>query len=143
MFMTSNRDKVSKALVRLDGIQFFDSRFLGTYQCTKTTLEQAPEVSKMLNKKGVSGPKVRILCALPWGDPYFLLRSWHRVPSSLHCTLPLRIAEDLMKQILMRYQVGPEFLPVLFSFGEEPHLAESDATNVCISNHSDGSRRKG
>lgn len=35
-----------------------------------------------------------------------------------------------MKEILMEYHVDSAFLPILFSFGDEPHLAESGATNV-------------
>lgn len=35
-----------------------------------------------------------------------------------------------MKEILMGYHVDSAFLPVLFSFGDEPHIAESGAINV-------------
>ena len=38
--------------------------------------------------------------------------------------------EDLKKEKLMGYHVDSAFLPVLFSFGDEPHLAEIGAINV-------------
>lgn len=47
-----------------------------------------------------------------------------------------------MKEILMGYQVDSAFLPVLFSFGDEPHLAESGATNVATNKLEDGQHSK-
>ena len=64
---------------------------------------------------------------------------------SLHSTkspLPLNISETLMRKILTRYQVDPAFLPVLFSFGEMPHLAESGSSNIASTASSDGSQSK-
>ncbi|KAK3175305.1 hypothetical protein OEA41_002552 [Lepraria neglecta] len=42
----------------------------------------------------------------------------------------ISISEPLMRKILTRYQVDPAFLPVLFSFGDGPHLAESGSSNA-------------
>lgn len=47
-----------------------------------------------------------------------------------------------MTEILMEYQVDSAFLPVLFSFGDEPHLAESGATNVVINKLENGQQSK-
>lgn len=47
-----------------------------------------------------------------------------------------------MKEILMGYQVDSAFLPILFSFGDEPHLAESGATNVATHKLEDGQHSK-
>ena len=47
-----------------------------------------------------------------------------------------------MRKILTRYQVDPTFLPVLFSFGEVPHLAESGSSNMASPMQSDGSQSK-
>ena len=37
-----------------------------------------------------------------------------------------------MRKILTYYQVDPEFLPVLFSFGDGPHVAEGSSSNLSI-----------
>jgi hypothetical protein len=37
-----------------------------------------------------------------------------------------------MCQILHKYSVHPDFLRVVFSFGEEPHLAEASSGNLAI-----------
>lgn len=47
-----------------------------------------------------------------------------------------------MKEILSRYQVDPAFLPILFSFGDAPHLAESGATNVATNKSKDRQNSK-
>jgi hypothetical protein len=47
-----------------------------------------------------------------------------------------------MLQILTRYQVVPEFLNVLFSFGTDPHVAESGNSNVAIVGSASGTQRK-
>ena len=47
-----------------------------------------------------------------------------------------------MRKILTRYEVDPTFLPVLFSFGEMPHLAESGSSNIASPVLSDGSQSK-
>lgn len=47
-----------------------------------------------------------------------------------------------MKEILSRYQVDSAFLPILFSFGDAPHLAESGATNVATNKFNDGQNSK-
>ena len=44
-----------------------------------------------------------------------------------------------MRKILTRYRVDPTFLPVLFSFGDGPHLAESGSNNVSSITMEDGS----
>jgi len=49
---------------------------------------------------------------------------------------PLQITSILMCKILHKYEVHPDFLRVLFSFGEEPHLAEASSGNLAI--HSSG-----
>lgn len=51
-----------------------------------------------------------------------------------------------MLQILTRYQVVPEFLEVLFSFGADPdvadpHVAESGNSNAAIVDAPDGVQR--
>lgn len=54
------------------------------------------------------------------------------------CTIePLQISSELMCAIMLKYNVHPDFLRVLFSFGEEPHLAEASSSNIAI--HSLGS----
>lgn len=45
-----------------------------------------------------------------------------------------------MRKILTRYQVDPGFLPVLFSFGEEPHIAEGGSNNITHRKDINGSR---
>lgn len=65
--------------------------------------------------------------------------------SSIHSTkspLALNTTETLMRKILTRYQVDPNFLSVLFSFGEIPHLAESGSSNIASTASSDGSQSK-
>lgn len=47
-----------------------------------------------------------------------------------------------MKEILSSYQVDSAFLPILFSFGDAPHLAESGATNVATKKFKDGQNSK-
>ena len=47
-----------------------------------------------------------------------------------------------MRKIMTRYRVDPTFLPVLFSFGDEPNLAESGASNTASICAEDGSRSK-
>lgn len=47
-----------------------------------------------------------------------------------------------MKEILMGFQFDSAFLPVLFSFGNEPHHAESSATNVATNKLEDGQHSK-
>jgi len=37
-----------------------------------------------------------------------------------------------MRKILHKYEVHPDFLRVLFSFGEEPHLAEASSDYLAI-----------
>jgi hypothetical protein len=37
-----------------------------------------------------------------------------------------------MCQILNKYDIHPDFLRVVFSFGEEPHLAEASSGNLAI-----------
>lgn len=67
------------------------------------------------------------------------------IPSSLHSTkspLALNITESLMRKVLTRYQVDPNFLSVLFSFGEMPHLVESGSSNIASTASSDGSQSK-
>jgi hypothetical protein len=45
---------------------------------------------------------------------------------------PLQITSELMRKILHKYEVHPDFLRVLFSFGEEPHLAEASSHYLAI-----------
>jgi hypothetical protein len=45
---------------------------------------------------------------------------------------PLQITSELMRKILHKYEVHPDFLRVLFSFGEEPHLAEASSDYLAI-----------
>ena len=62
--------------------------------------------------------------------------------SSLHSpntALPLRITEESMRKILSRYRVEPSFLPVLFSFGDEPHISEGGDSNAASKYILDGS----
>lgn len=66
------------------------------------------------------------------------LRSLHSAKSPL----PLKISETLMRKALTRYQVDPTFLPVLYSFGDNPHLAESGSSNASSQTMDDGSRSK-
>lgn len=63
-----------------------------------------------------------------------------RLLHSANTALPLRLNERLMRKILTRYQVDPGFLPVLFSFGEEPHIAESGSNNITHRKDINGSR---
>jgi hypothetical protein len=51
---------------------------------------------------------------------------------------PLQITSKLMRKILHKYEVHPDFLRVLFSFGEEPHLAEASSGNLAIHSPSGG-----
>ncbi|KAF8848232.1 hypothetical protein BDZ45DRAFT_606259, partial [Acephala macrosclerotiorum] len=44
----------------------------------------------------------------------------------------LQITSELMRKLLHKYEVHPDFLRVLFSFGEEPHLAEASSNNLAI-----------
>ena len=56
--------------------------------------------------------------------------------SSIHSTTtarPLQVTSDLMKEILVQYEVDPSFESVLNSFGEAPNVAESGAANICRS----------
>ncbi|KUJ15959.1 uncharacterized protein LY89DRAFT_587507 [Mollisia scopiformis] len=45
---------------------------------------------------------------------------------------PLQITSILTRKILHKYKVHPDFLRVLFSFGEEPHIAEASSNNLAI-----------
>jgi hypothetical protein len=45
---------------------------------------------------------------------------------------PLQISSNLMCGIMLKYDIHPDFLRVLFSFGEEPHLAEASSGNIAI-----------
>ena len=47
-----------------------------------------------------------------------------------------------MRKVLTRYQVDPNVLPVLYSFGDGPHLAESGSSNASSQAIDDGSRSK-
>lgn len=47
-----------------------------------------------------------------------------------------------MRKALTRYQVDPSFLPVLYSFGDNPHLAECGSSNASSQKTDDGSRSK-
>ena len=47
-----------------------------------------------------------------------------------------------MRKTMTRYRVDPTFLPVLFSFGAEPNLAESGASNIASISAEDASRSK-
>ena len=63
--------------------------------------------------------------------------------SSIHSRksiLPLNITQDLMRKILSYYQVESNFLDVLYSFGDEPHLAEGGSSNVVTMTTANGSR---
>ena len=64
------------------------------------------------------------------------------VPSSLHSSkslLPLEITESLMRKLMTRYKIDPNFLRILFSFGEVPHLSESGSNNLSVTETKDGS----
>jgi hypothetical protein len=54
---------------------------------------------------------------------------------------PLQISSQLMRKILYKYEVDPHFLQVVFSFGEEPHLAEASSNYLAI--HSNTPDRTG
>jgi hypothetical protein len=45
---------------------------------------------------------------------------------------PLQISSKLMGGIMLKYDIHPDFLRVLFSFGEQPHLAEASSGNIAI-----------
>lgn len=45
---------------------------------------------------------------------------------------PLQITSEIMRKMLFNYNVHPDFLRVLFSFGEEPHIAEASSNNLAI-----------
>jgi hypothetical protein len=47
-----------------------------------------------------------------------------------------------MLQILTQYQVAPEFLEVLFSFGTDPNIAESGNSNVAVVDAAGGIQRR-
>lgn len=47
-----------------------------------------------------------------------------------------------MKEILSCYQVDSAFLPILFSFGDAPNVAESGATHVATNNLKGGQKSK-
>jgi hypothetical protein len=44
-----------------------------------------------------------------------------------------------MRKILQKYEVHPDFLRVLFSFGDEPYVAEASSGNFAIHTNSDDS----
>ncbi|KAL1979978.1 hypothetical protein VTN96DRAFT_4843 [Rasamsonia emersonii] len=54
---------------------------------------------------------------------------------------PLMITSELMCHILRRHKVHPDFLHVLLSFGEEPHVAEAGSSHSSAGSSS--SQRKG
>jgi len=64
-----------------------------------------------------------------------LLSSVH----SLGTICPLQVTKDLMLEILHVYQVSPDFLPVLYSFGCSPHIAEGSSNNLAIQTLEGGS----
>jgi len=63
-----------------------------------------------------------------------LLSSVH----SLGTICPLQVTKDLMLEILHVYQVSPDFLPVLYSFGCAPHIAEGSSNNLAVQTLEDG-----
>ncbi|TLD24526.1 hypothetical protein E2P81_ATG11862 [Venturia nashicola] len=46
--------------------------------------------------------------------------------------LPLQISSNLMRKLLHHYNVDPNFLRIIFSFGEEPNLAESSSSFLSV-----------
>ncbi|MCJ1457002.1 hypothetical protein MMC28_007368 [Mycoblastus sanguinarius] len=95
----------------------------GPPACTADIYEKAADVERVLLQQDAVLPRIRIL-------------SLHSAKSPL----PLKISETLMRKILTRYQVDPNFLPVLYSFGDVPHLAESGSSNASSQTIDDGSR---
>lgn len=53
--------------------------------------------------------------------------------------LPLEINESLMRKVMTRYHIDPNFLRVLLSFREVPHLSESGSNNLSVTETKDGS----
>jgi hypothetical protein len=47
----------------------------------------------------------------------------------------------MIRKLLSKYEVDPHFLEVVFSFGEEPHLAEASSNYLAI--HSTTPERTG
>jgi len=45
---------------------------------------------------------------------------------------PLQISSELMCALMLKYNIHSDFLRVLLSFGEEPHLAEASSSNIAV-----------
>lgn len=95
----------------------------GQLACTAKPYKKAEDVERVLLQRDAALPRIRIL-------------SLHSAKSPL----PLKISETLMRKALTRYQVDPSFLPVLYSFGDNPHLAECGSSNASSQKTDDGSR---
>lgn len=64
--------------------------------------------------------------------------------SSIHSSgtiCPLQVTKDVMLEVLHVYQVSSDFLPVLYSFGCAPHVAEGSSNNLAVQTLEDGSVR--
>ncbi|CAF9911789.1 MAG: hypothetical protein HETSPECPRED_000445 [Heterodermia speciosa] len=96
----------------------------GDIQCKTSLHTEANSMATMLGQKNTELPRIRII-------------SLH----SGNSKLPLRIPESWMRKTMTRYRVDPTFLPVLFSFGAEPNLAESGASNIASISAEDLSRK--
>lgn len=51
---------------------------------------------------------------------------------------PLMITSELMCQVLQRHSIHPDFLQVVLSFGEEPHVAEAGSSNSAVYSSQNG-----
>ena len=63
--------------------------------------------------------------------------------SSIHSpktVLPLFITEEVMRKILTRYNVNPEFLHILFSLGNAPHISKGGSSYAMYSRSSDNTQ---
>jgi hypothetical protein len=65
----------------------------------------------------------------------------HRLSSSIYSKSsikPLMITSELMCQVLQRHSIHPDFLQVVLSFGEEPHVAEAGSSNSAVYSSQNG-----
>jgi len=55
---------------------------------------------------------------------------------------PLKITSDLMQKILLKENVHPNFLSVVFSFGKVPHIAEGSSSHFAMQQLGNGACSK-
>lgn len=82
---------------------------------TTTLYDDDLELWKAIQQDSVAGRHVRIISIF-----------------SKRTISPLQISSSLMRKLLYYYKVDPNFLRIIFSFGEEPHLAESSSSFLSV-----------